>query len=216
MAITHTPGLPRRLRPALARFLRDERATMSVEIVLMLPLLMLWLAASFVFFDVFRVNMVNEKAAYTIADMISRQSTVDNDFIEGTNNVFDFLINRRGTTWLRVTSVKYRAADPDTGVPESYEVQWSFATRGRQSFGTEAFTDLSLEDRIPIMGDNETVIVTETFTTYRPPFNPFRIAPWDLEEDETAAVFSDTFGFNTFLVTRPRFVTEIANTSPAT
>jgi hypothetical protein len=199
-----------RLRSALGRFACDERATMSVEIVLMLPLLMLWLAASFVFFDVFRVNMVNEKAAYTIADMISRQTTVDGDFIEGTNNVFDFLINRRGTTWLRVTSVKYKAADPVEGTPESYEVQWSFATRGRQAFESADFVNLELEKRIPIMSDQETIIVTETFTGYRPPFNPFRISPFDLDDESTPAVFSDSFDFNTFLVTRPRFVREIA------
>lgn len=202
--------VPARMKAALGRFARDERATMSVEIVLMLPLLMLWLAASFVFFDVFRVNMVNEKAAYTIADMISRQTTVDDNFVEGTNNVFDFLINRRGTTWLRVTSVKFNAADPVEGTPENYEVQWSLATRGRQSFGTDAFGDLELDKRIPMMSDQETVIVTETFTGYRPPFNPFRISPFDLDDESTPAVFSDTFNFNTFLVTRPRFVREIA------
>jgi hypothetical protein len=201
-----------RVRPVLARFARDERATMSVEIVLMLPLLMLWLAASFVFFDVFRVSMVNEKAAYTIADMVSRQATLDNDFIEGTNNVFDFLINQRGSTWLRVTSVRYTAPDPDEGVDESYDVLWSVATRGRESFATESFTDLSLEELIPIMGDNETVIITETFTEYQPPFNPFRIAPWNLDDEETADIFDESFGFNTFLVTRPRFVTQIINT----
>ena len=202
--------VPARMKAALGRFARDERATMSVEIVLMLPLLMLWLAASFVFFDVFRVNMVNEKAAYTIADMISRQTTVDDNFVEGTNNVFDFLINRRGTTWLRVTSVKFNAADPVEGTPENNEVQWSLATRGRQSFGTDAFGDLELDKRIPMMSDQETVIVTETFTGYRPPFNPFRISPFDLDDESTPAVFSDTFNFNTFLVTRPRFVREIA------
>lgn len=203
------PARKRGPRDVLTGFLRDERATMSVEIVLMLPLLMLWLAASFVFFDVFRVNMVNEKAAYTIADMVSRQTTVDRNFIEGTNSIFDFLINRRGETWLRVTSVKYTAEDPAIGRPESYDITWSVATRGRQDFDNASFNELNLGNYIPIMSDQETVIITETFTGYRPPFNPFGIAPFSLNDDENPAIFSDAFTFSTFLVTRPRLVREI-------
>jgi hypothetical protein len=200
----------RRTGAALARFAADEGATLSVELVLMLPLLALWLAASFVFFDAFRVNMVNEKAAYTIADMISRQTEVTTEFINGSNEIFDFLINRRGRTWLRATSVRYHAPDPDAGTDEWYEVRWSVATRGREAFNAEAFNDLGIKDYIPIMSDQETVIITETFTGYTAPFNPFLVVPSAISDDNLQMPFPSTFNFNSFIVTRPRFVREIA------
>lgn len=197
------------LKRALARFRSDESATLSVELVLVLPLLSFWLATSFLFFDVFRVNMVNEKAAYTIADMISRQNQVDANFIEGTNNIFDFLINRRGATWLRATSVKYNAADAAAGTPANHEVMWSIATRGREEFDTAKFNDLDLDDLIPIMDDQETVIVTETVTIYLAPFSATFIAGTPDDDPVWGAEAPGVFQFNTFIVTRPRFVQQI-------
>lgn len=201
--------LGRRLGAALARFAADERATLSVELVLMLPLLALWLTASFVFFDAFRVNMVNEKAAYTVADMISRQTEVTTEFINGSNEIFDFLINRRGRTWLRATSVKYHAPDPVAGTDEWYEVRWSVATRGREAFGADSFEELDIKDYIPVMSDQETVVITETFTAYTAPFNPFLVVPAAISDDNLEMPFPNAFNFNAFIVTRPRFVREI-------
>ncbi len=190
----------RRARTLTRRALRDTGGTLSVELVLVLPMLTLWFAASFIFFDVFRVSYVNDKAAYTVADLISRQMTaIDADDIDGMNKIFDFLIDDRGLTWIRVSSVQYIKGDPSIGVDDQYLVEWSSATRGHQEFGPTGMTEYDLVKYIPIMGNLETVILTETFTRYIPPLEGF------IPEQN----------MSTFIVTRPRFVPRILFTPSA-
>ena len=60
-------------------FLSDDRGSLTMEFVLWLPLLMAWLVVSAVFHDAYRNRDLATKASYTIADLISRQTTlVDN------------------------------------------------------------------------------------------------------------------------------------------
>jgi len=183
-----TPAPLPALRRRLARFRRDKRGTVSVESVIVLPLLMLWFVASFVFFDIYLTNSINEKAAYTVSDLLSRHrnsSRVNNAYIDGLNRVFDFLINNRGDTWIRTTSVKYDETD------DKYGAEWSYATHGKPRL-TDSDVE-ALRDRLPVMPGNETIILVETFTEYTPAFD-VGIGPQT---------------FRTFIFTRPRFVIEV-------
>jgi Flp pilus assembly protein TadG len=55
-------------------FLRDSRAAVALETVLILPILIWAFVASFVFFDAYRVYSTSVKATYMVADMLSRQT----------------------------------------------------------------------------------------------------------------------------------------------
>lgn len=182
---------------ALGRFAREESASITVESMLVLPFFLQFYVASYVFFDMFRVATVNEKAAYTVADVISRRNPgadVDQAYIDGLNVLFDYLIEGRGATWIRVTSVVY------SGVNERYEVEWSATTGGKPILTTAQIQDHA--NRLPVMPDGDTVVLVETNTTFALNATP---------------VFGGEFLYGaigerqleTYIFTRPRFAPRI-------
>ena len=175
----------------LRAFLGDSRGSLSVEAALMLPLLCFFYVGTFVWFDAFRVQNTNLKAAYTISDMISRETVaVDTGYLNGLNLVFDYLTYSNHPTYIRVTSLKC-TADCNDDALRDLEICWSWATTGRVPHTAETFA--AFESQIPVMPIGDTVIMTETFMAYEPPFN-VGISPQRFEN---------------FIVTRPRFAPEV-------
>ena len=106
------------------RFGRDERGSISVEgIVMMVPLLLLFLA-SFVYFQAFRLSSMNEKAAYTVADMLSRQTDpVNTAYLNGLQQLYGFLLRDQGEApRMRISVVRY------DGNGRDYDLVWSRST----------------------------------------------------------------------------------------
>ncbi|OYX45252.1 MAG: hypothetical protein B7Z02_01380 [Rhodobacterales bacterium 32-67-9] len=173
-----------RLRLRSLAWRDDTRGSMPVEGLLASVWLIWWYIASFQFFDAYRQKNVNLKAAYTIADMISRvqqDEAIDADYIEGMNTLFDYLTFSRKPTWVRVSSVIWDDTD------NRYEVAWSYATGT-----TPGQTDTTIQDdayRIPVMPAADSVILVETNMAYEPIFNIGLKAQW----------------YTTFIPTRPRF-----------
>lgn len=168
-----------------ARFAQDTRASMTVEAVLILPLLMFWFAASFVFFDGFKNRNMALKATYTIGDILSRRTEgVTSGYISNLQDLYDSLAYTSGSSALRVTSLEW---DEDN---QEHSVQWSESSKStlsEQTNGTvrtEAF-----RDRVPLMADGETVILVETFSDYNPVFD----VGWGHRV------------FENFVITSPRF-----------
>lgn len=172
------------LRLRLTGFRAEERAAVPVEGVIASTFLIWWLVASFQFFDAYRQKNINLKAAYTIADMVSRiqpDDAVDEDYIEGLNTLFDYLTFSRKPTWVRVSSVIWDNTD------NRYEIAWSYAT-GAAGGQTDA-TIQNSANRIPTMPAGDSVILVETNMAYEPIFNIGIKAKW----------------YTTFITTRPRF-----------
>lgn len=179
-----------RLKLRLQFFAEDCRASLSVETTIIMPLLTWWYVGSFVYFDAFRQQNVNLKAAYTLADMISREGgrdgggssgRVDMNYLNGLNRVFDYLTTTDKPTWIRVSSVSY-----DT-VESKYRVHWSKTTKGKPVHTVETLN--AMASRIPILAPGENVVIVETRAAYEPFFNVGLGARW----------------FENFIVTRPRF-----------
>lgn len=174
------------------RFVSETDGTITVESVIALPLLMFWYVLSFCFFDGFRVMNVNEKAAYTISDLITRTqpgNTIDQSYINGMNDVFDYLVNYEGNTWIRVTSIKF----DETQTTNKFRLEWSGATHSVQTFETHAeLNTTDMINRLPTtLGNGETVILIETSLSYNPPFN---------------IDFLQNHKFRSFTYTSPRFL----------
>jgi hypothetical protein len=179
------------------RFLSDTAGSATVEAVLMLPLLCTFYVGTFVWFDAFRVQNTNLKAAYTISDMISRETVpIDATYLNGLNTVFDYLTYSNHPTYVRITTVKC-TEDCDDDSARVLEICWSWATPGRTAHTETTFA--SFEDKIPLMPLGDTVIFAETFMAYEPPFN-VGIGPQRFEN---------------FIVTRPRFAPEVELVSGA-
>lgn len=144
-------------------FLEDTRGTVAIEAVLALPVLFWTFLASFVYFDAYRQTSINIKAAYMVGDVLSRETnSITNDYLDGMHSLFDFLTNANTNTKMRITVVQYDAEE------DLYTRDWS-KTRGTVSPLRDG--DLAqLESKLPVMSDNERVILVETWSSYIPPF----------------------------------------------
>lgn len=176
----------RYLTAPFRRFAGDERGSLSIEAVLMLPLLAWCFLGTFVFFDAYRMKSVNTKAAYTIGDTVSRETAyVTPEYVDGMYDLQNFLLNTDENVSLRVSAIGF---DEDSG---NFFVRWS-ASRG----GVGDLTDAYLNDNataIPDMDPTETAIVVETWVDYEPAYS----------------VGISDFTFRDLTVTRPRFAGQI-------
>ncbi|MFA3915933.1 pilus assembly protein [Ruegeria hyattellae] len=138
--------------------------------------------AVFTFLDAYRSNAMNLKAAYTIGDLVSRETEViNNTYIDSMATMFRLMAQPNSESRMRISVVHY---DEET---DGYYLDWS-ANRG---FADELDdTQLAeIRDRLPIMPDEERVILVETSNTYVPPF----------------AVGVDITDMENLVFTRPRF-----------
>lgn len=152
------------IRPlaALSGFMRDGRGSISVEAVLVLPIVIWAYVAGFVFYDAFRTENTNTKAAYVVADMLSRQmETITPAYLDGLGEVYEYLAQSRHPTRLRVTHVGW---DTDAA---RYRIRWSYGTGSAEPL-TDAGLD-AISDRLPDLVDGETLIVVQTVLDYTPP-----------------------------------------------
>ena len=182
---------------AVRRFTRSEQGSISVEAMLVFPILLWCYLGTFVFFDAFRSQSTNLKAAYTIGDTLSRETGyVTPIYMDSLFSLQKFLVDEdNGIAQLRVSVYRYRASD------NTYRVNWS-QTRG----GAVALTDTllaQLRTNLPRMPNNEIAILVETWVGYHP----------------TYSVGLQDFTFNDLVVTRPRFAAQLCrntNTGDAT
>lgn len=172
-----------RLIKRLRAFSRETEGTVTVEFAIYVPLLLWLFAAIYTYFDAFRQETVNLKAAYTISDLISRETTTLNDtYIDSMYKMTNLLIRSDSVITLRISVVRW---DEDNN---RYYVDWS-EVRGS---ALEAWTDATIsdvQDDLPTMPDEERVILVETRNEMTP---AFRVGLPDLD-------------INNFVFTRPRF-----------
>lgn len=186
------PAAARRLR----RFAADTDASMTIEAMLILPVYLQFYIAAYAVFDGFRTAVINEKAAYTIADVITRRNPgapVDNAFVYWTNDLYDYLLEGRGTdTWVRITSITYSDLD------QKYEVEWSKGTHGQPRLNNGDIP--ALTPRLPVMPGGDTIILVETHSKF------------GIGLVGTRPLLFTALGnqnLQTFIFTRPRFAPRI-------
>lgn len=166
-------------------FLRDTSAAVSFETVIVFPLLTWAWVGTFAFFDAYRVYNTSIKATFTIADLISRQtSTVYGYDIEGMARMLDSMIRDTNGVEMRVTQI-LRNTDGD------YVVDWSHATGTQAELFTASLAGIS--DRLPDMANGERVVLVESFVDYEPAFN----------------VGLNDLTFDNFTLTRPRYAGQV-------
>ena len=177
--------MPKRLLKSLVRrdFLRNEEGTIALETMVILPVLFWTYLAMFSIFDAFHMYSLNQKAAYTIGDAVSREMVpLDDEYLDGIKDMFEYLSYGGGPTTLRITSVQYDA-DKD-----EFRRDWS-RTRGLAAVPLMTEDGKNWTDRLPMIRDNEYITIVETWKSYQPPFNT------GLEQRE----------IRNFIFTRPRY-----------
>ncbi len=171
----------------IRNFRREETGTVTVEFVIIFPILTWCILAMSAYFDAYRVKIVNLKAAYTISDMISREyPTLDQPYLNGLKTMFDFLVSSDNPTTVRITMVQFEANDPDNPNDDEHIFKYS-AVAGAIPKLTPG-TLHQIKDSIPIMGDGDSLMIVETHMSYEPIFD----------------IGLDQFDMNYLIATRPR------------
>ncbi|MCB1365095.1 MAG: pilus assembly protein [Rhodobacteraceae bacterium] len=175
------------LRHVLTRFARDTRGSVSVEFVLIMPFLFWAFMATYVFFDGYRQSSVNLKAAYTISDLISRETAgVDEDYISSMYQLLRVMTRTDSGLRMRISVLRFDEED------DRFYVDWS-AVRGF----TEELTNATVADmkaKLPVMPDEERVILVQTENDFEPIFD----------------VGINTVPLENFVFSRPRFAPQVA------
>lgn len=186
------------------RFARDEDASLSVEMVLILPLLIWAFLTVYTVFDVFRVRSLALKGNYAISDLLSRETaSIDADYLDGVRSVFRYLTQGDADTWIRVTQVY---CNDDCEDPDNREliVDWSRATDGQATFTTND-VNVTLRDHIPLIGYGERILMVNTSVDYVAPFIPpmLKTIPSETSASGWGYMKNNTFVDTVF--TEPRF-----------
>lgn len=165
------------------KFRKDTNGATMVEFMIILPLIFFWLAAGFVFFDVFSASIQSKRSTYTITDSISRQSSLNDAFIGRLHGVFQAMVDQDGTkSGVRISTIRNTGS---TGA-DNYEVMWSVAEgrfdgvtyTGESNIGPTAAT---IERYLPILDPQEELVMVETYREYKPIFDWVGIKSRDLE-----------------------------------
>ncbi len=146
---------------------RSEAGSFSVEGVLMFPLLLWAYIGMYVFFEGLRENNINLKAAYTIGDLLSRETEeIGWTYLHGMRGVYAWLTRTQEDVVLRVTVVAY---EEET---DSHRLIWSRTSGAKAGAGQEQLTQAGVEQsvspHVPIMADADTAIIVETWAYFDP------------------------------------------------
>lgn len=153
------------LRHWIKRYARDEDGSIAIEMMILLPMLFWAFLTLFAIFDAYRKHSLNQKAAFTIGDMVSRETAyVNSGYLNGTRELLSYLTNADlSDTAIRITSVKY---DADNNI---YKRDWSRALGWVEPLQNNKIANW--HDRLPVMPHNERLMVVETFVKYDPPYD---------------------------------------------
>lgn len=189
----------RRLKHRFTTFLRNEDGLVLAEALIMMPLLIWGLVAIFIYWDVFRTINMTQKAAYSIADLLSRQkNTIPLAYANGLQNIMNFLTPGGHAVKMRITSFECNSptgtkmCNSSTG---SYKLLFSYSPGNKITALTEPNIQPWKTSKIPTLSNGESVFVVETSVEFQA---QLKTAIAGL----MVGVTDNTFG--EFIVTRPR------------
>jgi hypothetical protein len=172
-----------RLRTSLRAFGRDESGVMLAEFLILIPILIWGFIALVVYWDVFRTINANQKAAYSISDLLSRQEVVTEQFATtGLFEVLKFLVPGGREPRLRITSFEFDERTPEANLntwgDDKYVLLWSRVTGTTirpDGFKPVPYVESDLQPLnatiIPMMDDGKGAILVETWVDYTPRFD---------------------------------------------
>ncbi|MGB7317737.1 MAG: TadE/TadG family type IV pilus assembly protein [Planktotalea sp.] len=171
----------------LRSFAKDSKGSAAVEAAIIFPAIFWAYAATFTYYEAYRAQTVAEKAAYTISDMISRETLpITPTYMTNARNIYKDLSGLSpGETALRVTLLRW------DGDQNKFKVDWSQRRGDIPRLRTRDVGDY--DELLPTLIANERIILVETASDYDPAFS-VGISPRIIE---------------TFVFTRPRFAPQI-------
>lgn len=183
-----------RIHERVSRFIRDTKGDATLEAVIILPALIVIFAISWLYFDVMRQQAINQKANYTIGDIISRETEIlDDTYIDNARNLLFHLAQAQGDDIdLRISVVQYnKKGNGVSNGNETYDLVWSVA-RGDWPALTQGDMTTYLP-ALPILAVGDQTIIVESRDWYQP----------------LVHLANDGFDITTYSFTRPRFASQV-------
>ncbi|MFO8126827.1 TadE/TadG family type IV pilus assembly protein [Yoonia sp.] len=146
-------------------FREDERGSMSIELLLVVPILLWVFLSTFVYFDVFRVQTNAVRATITLAELFSREDVVNSTYLNSAQQVLRTLTFEEANPDYRVTVYRYRESD------DTFRRVWSRHRGFGEALTNADLADLKTAGRLPAMNEFDQNIYIETRTQYDAPFN---------------------------------------------
>ncbi|MEM8580588.1 MAG: TadE/TadG family type IV pilus assembly protein [Pseudomonadota bacterium] len=156
----------RAFKRSVRRFWFDNHGGAVVEMGIILPVMLLLFVAGLVAQDSVRMAYLNNKAVYTVSDMVSREDElIDGGYFNGLHSVYRYLIDQRFPTGMRITTIECTAncTNEETRV---LEVCWSQTTAGLAQLTTEDIE--AYNAKTPLFAEGDTLLMTEAFLDYSP------------------------------------------------
>lgn len=170
----------------LLRFLADRRGVSAVEFCLIAPVLILLFLGSVTLFTAFSNSVMAEKASFTVADLLSRKTTVTTGDLQTVDALFQAMLPKsHGTTTFRVSSVKMANG--------ALDVAWSWPRSPLTALKKADLASLHL----PGVAEGDSVIVLETTVGYTP---------------LAASVGLSAGSYRNIVANRPRFTSAVVKT----
>lgn len=156
--------MTRLLRNAMRRFGRAQDGTMTVEACILMPFLFVLIVICVILFDSIRQQTLNHRSTYAVVDMLSRETAhIDPAYVGNARQMMAFLSR------LEADAVSIRVSVARWDEDENRHVlMWS----AQEGEALAAHTDASIAlvaDRLPIMVDDDQVVLVETLVDYDPP-----------------------------------------------
>lgn len=146
-----------------SNFVRDEKGSASIEAVIMIPLMFFCMICVMTLLDFTRLHGMHQKAAYTISDMISRETLpIDSDYLSGSHALMNTLTRDPQDSTIRVSIVRYDANN------DIFKLDWSKTSGYATPVSNHDVRDWT--SKLPTMVHNERMIIVETNAVYKPPF----------------------------------------------
>lgn len=185
-------------RPGLlARLRRDARGLAGVEFALVFPLLAMLFAGGFTLFEMFRFAERLEASTATVADIVSRQPTVDDASMARFHQTFAHLVKLpQNEAMIRITSIEHVVTEEGkNGAPDTTEMQvrWVYDTR---TGITTTPANLPM-NKLPIIAVDDSVLVVESWATGDTTFKTL---------SENGLYSAD---YDSMAMVRPRYVAKI-------
>lgn len=175
-----------RIQKSVSRFIRDTKGDASLEAIIILPALIVIFAISWLYFDVMRQQAINQKANYTIGDIISRETEILNEaYIDNARNLLFHLAQAQGDDVdMRISVVEF---DRDG----TYDLVWSTARGDWQALTQSDMATYA--PRLPILAVGDQTILVESRNWYQP----------------LVHLANEGFDIKTYSFTRPRFASQV-------
>lgn len=179
----------------IVAFLKDDHASMTVEFVLALPLLLFWYIGSISYYSAYKARTEAAAAAFTIADIASRYDELNQLEMDKLVALQAALLPKVPTSWLRISSIVYDE-DKATNGSTHYNLEWSHFSKagGLDGAVITIFSDIP-GAIMPVMVEAEEILLVESFV----PFKSF--ATW-------AGITPRTFAYK--VAVSPRFDSRVA------